>query len=44
MSSEPSGSAEQPQWDHIGTPTHMIKTACAKFRKQNHPNNSFLLT
>ena len=22
----------------------MIKTACAKFRKQNHPNNTLLLT
>jgi len=23
---------------YFGTPPHMIKTACAKFRKQNHPN------
>ena len=22
----------------------MIKAACAKFRKQNHPNNTLLLT
>ena len=32
---------------YIGTPPHMIKTACAKFRKQNHPNNTlfeFFLT
>ena len=28
---------------YIGTPPHMIKTACAKFREQNHPNITFLL-
>ena len=25
-------------------PPHIIKTLCAKFRKQNHPNNTLLLT
>ena len=26
--------------NYFGTPPHMIKTSCAKFRRQNHPNNT----
>jgi len=31
-------------WKEVGTPPHVIKTACAKFRKHHHPNSTPLLT